>query len=853
MKRELSYLVFLLCLVLPQITMSQITITQLGDTLIAEPFGEVRYTLDGSRPGSSSLLSMGPIVINQPTQNELLNRLPEFIVTDSSWLFTRVLQEGQDYHTTEPDPLNVKKRTIFRACIECGTRNEQSAIRTIGDYQQDGWEIQIIFDNPELMFASDSGLYVAGPGVLLEDSTGTYSFYLANFSIGNQERVVGFVNPSFDTIVPYHHLMNGVSCTTLFFKDGLLAHESTGLIRVNGGISTSKPLKAFKIKLDNPSNEIPFLETGNLYLRRPSTHGMSDLLANTFMVRLEPMIPKIAKYADQGHVMIHGGTHLESFGRYHLYSSGDKKFAREHLGFGSDVKSFDVIEPGGEAGFLMADNWDTVGVMITARGIRDTAFLFSQPYSYVDSLVNDRAWIAFLFQIGLFRGIDVLNNNMKFFAENSVNLTPVIKDGDGLFDPYYYVNGNSYSNLDYNHLEAAVMGYPGLSYGSNRDNIPYWIFRALMYFPGEANRNQNLMIDYLETAFQQDEIDFIADSLATNWLGLLDEYAEIEDINAVDMNWIPQLFDRNIEFVADMRQAFLKDFINLFHLGYDTTDIFNINVVLDEGLMTDCSNAGFVEINSMKFTESGSRLHIRDYAVQVHATALPGFYFSYWEEYPDSLASFTLINNVAQNITLTPIFTEVEDVCSEQGFLVVNELLPWSTGGSEDKIEIYNPTPGQVSLIGMCLTDAADEPCKWRFPESVGWVIEPDSFIVVTENDINFSLSKNGERCSLSFFDETLVSEIVYGALPSSDLTVGLCNGQVQFMTPSLGSSNQCALGVQDYAAPFELGPVTYFDVSGRVVLELQKNVPLYQLNLIPGAYVKRYSNGLGESVIVQP
>ena len=847
MKNKTHGILIGLLLMLPIISMSQtLEIVTEGNVVIVNSTETVHFTTDGRKPGINSDVYTGPVEMLYPQQNEILNRLEDFVVPDLSWMFASEIYEGWDYFLYEPDPLFVKKKNIFRACIHCGTQDEVSLIQTVGEGVPEGWQFEYIFDQPSQFLDGDTGAYVAGPGIHLENADLNFSGIAPNYSIGEERVVVELIEPDIRDSIP-DYLIDGVKCTAIFSKDGLVVHETTGRIRVNGGASISKPLKGLKFEADEASDDIPFLETGHVYFRRPSTHGMSDLLWHQMMRRLEPHIPKIAKPGTQGHVMLHGGSHLESMGRYHIYPSGDKTYAREHLGFGSDVQKFEVKAPHPVAGHVITEGFDTVEVMLTARAIQDTATLFTQPYSVLESYINVKAWLAFYFQLGLFRGTDVLNNNMQFFAENGLNFTPILTDGDGLFDPYYFdIDGNAYDNLAYNHLESAVRGYPSLWNGASRDNVPYWILRALMYYPGMANRNQNFQLDLLAIGFQQDEIDFLADSSRTAWLGGMHEYSHIEHINGVDTIWMPTLLNRNINFVAAMNQAFMRNFIDLYHPGYDTTDIFNIHVDLNDVFGNDCNNGGFAMINTMKFTESGSRIHIRDFPVQVEAVPLPGFEFSHWEEYPDSAASFILVHDVSEDMTLTPVFQEEQDVCVGQGELVVNELLPWSAAGTEDKIEIYNPTSNPVSLIGMCLSDKPDNPCRWVFPEDPKWVVEADSFIVISESDINFSLSKNGESCTLSYFDSTLVSEIVYEALPSSSVTVGLCDNTVQFMEPTIGFTNSCVIdGVDEYALAEKQGPVKYFDLSGRLILGLDKDVEPESLRsqLVSGIYLKRYVN----------
>lgn len=79
-------------------------------------------------------------------------------------------------------------------------------------------------------------------------------------------------------------------------------------------------------------------------------------------------------------------------------------------------------------------------------------------------------------------------------------------------------------------------------------------------------------------------------------------------------------------------------------------------------------------------------------------------------------------------------------------------------GSSPDWIEIYNGTGGAVNLAGYALTDNANQPLKWVFPNPVN--LGPGQFLVVFASGLdrrvpgqelhtNFNLSTSGEHLSL--------------------------------------------------------------------------------------------------------
>lgn len=96
-----------------------------------------------------------------------------------------------------------------------------------------------------------------------------------------------------------------------------------------------------------------------------------------------------------------------------------------------------------------------------------------------------------------------------------------------------------------------------------------------------------------------------------------------------------------------------------------------------------------------------------------------------------------------------------EPVISE--FMAANQAsLLDEDGEASDWIELFNPGPESVNLAGWSLTDQADVPAKWRFPERI---LEPGAFLVVFASGkdragagtlhANFRLEQQGEFLGL--------------------------------------------------------------------------------------------------------
>ena len=97
-------------------------------------------------------------------------------------------------------------------------------------------------------------------------------------------------------------------------------------------------------------------------------------------------------------------------------------------------------------------------------------------------------------------------------------------------------------------------------------------------------------------------------------------------------------------------------------------------------------------------------------------------------------------------------------------------------GDTTDWIELYNTTEGIVVLTGYYLSDDADNPYRWQFPE--GTRIMPGSFLLVFasgkdkvapngEIHTNFGISRSGEPLIITAPDRnTLVDQVIPVAVP---------------------------------------------------------------------------------------
>ena len=142
--------------------------------------------------------------------------------------------------------------------------------------------------------------------------------------------------------------------------------------------------------------------------------------------------------------------------------------------------------------------------------------------------------------------------------------------------------------------------------------------------------------------------------------------------------------------------------------------------------------------------------------------------------------------------------TDMDDPSVTGPSVVINELMADNDaifadpqGDYDDWLELHNLTDSPVILTGMYLSDKADEPTKWKFPENTE--IPANGYLVVWLDDdgdateglhANFKLSKNGETAMLvdtDARDNQVLDSIAFGE-QRTDVSFGrLPNGTGDF------------------------------------------------------------------------
>lgn len=151
--------------------------------------------------------------------------------------------------------------------------------------------------------------------------------------------------------------------------------------------------------------------------------------------------------------------------------------------------------------------------------------------------------------------------------------------------------------------------------------------------------------------------------------------------------------------------------------------------------------------------------------------------------------------------------------------LVINEFLASNQGGQADSygedddwIELFNNGSETINLAGCFLSDKADEPDKWMFPDTV---IESGQYLIVwADNDslqtglhAGFKLSSGGESVVLSAPDLSLIDYCSFDAQNVNESTGRYPNGIGDFcsMTPTYSAENLLELSSEIKGDEFDL------------------------------------------------
>ncbi len=225
------------------------------------------------------------------------------------------------------------------------------------------------------------------------------------------------------------------------------------------------------------------------------------------------------------------------------------------------------------------------------------------------------------------------------------------------------------------------------------------------------------------------------------------------------------------------------------YLGYrfDLTDKFTRIQMFDDGLHND--GAAGDEVFGVSLTLDAAQMQYYLYAENSNAG-----------RFSPERAEYEFYSLEAGVTTASP-----GDIVINE-FLAINQTDTTDAGAQhEDWIELYNNTSQAISLKGLFLSDDADNPAKWEFPESAS-IPAAGYLLIWADNDstndglhANFKLAGSGESLLLGYANGLLLDSLSFGT-QTADHSVARCpDGTGDFELTSNttpGYANSCATSV---------------------------------------------------------
>ena len=168
----------------------------------------------------------------------------------------------------------------------------------------------------------------------------------------------------------------------------------------------------------------------------------------------------------------------------------------------------------------------------------------------------------------------------------------------------------------------------------------------------------------------------------------------------------------------------------------------------------------------------------------------------------------------------------IQNIGAEPGVITISEvmpdsiaLLPDSDGEFSDWIELYNSGANVVNLQGWCLSDDANDPKKWVFPDCE--ILPGERLIVfcsgkdaVLEGQVhtNFSLSSSGESLILTSYLGNAVDSVQFGKAQTNYSFV-FDSGETRIIPATPGFSNDDDGYAAFCASSVPAGPLAIWEV----------------------------------------
>ncbi|MGE5860827.1 MAG: CotH kinase family protein, partial [Ignavibacteria bacterium] len=372
-----------------------------------------------------------------------------------------------------------------------------------------------------------------------------------------------------------------------------------------------------------------------------------------------------------------------------------------------------------------------------------------EAYSYLDSVIDLDECILYFAAQAYYDNMDWPGTNIKFWRERSTSgkwrwILFGLEFGFGL---YSHGEWEDHIQFMFSPVETRYSNPPWATF----------LQRKLIENPTVRNRFINQIADLLNTNFISERVIELINRLANHISSEITKHRVRWDLAGEDL-------DKMISF-AQNRPAYLRNHVrNYFNCG-------------NNGALTiNAAEGGSVQLNTLRL-QSGDMPFSGIYfqGNEIHLEAIPafGYKFDGW-----SGSATSTEKSISLSVTgSTNLYASFSIDTSAAKEIVINEINynPANDFDSGDWIELYNISDQPIDISNWYFSDS-DSSHKFIFPN--GTVIEPDSYLVVVDNDsaftsrfpdiknyvseIGFGLSGSGEFMKLANDASQIIDSLTY-------------------------------------------------------------------------------------------
>jgi len=379
---------------------------------------------------------------------------------------------------------------------------------------------------------------------------------------------------------------------------------------------------------------------------------------------------------------------------------------------------------------------------------------YPQDYEYVQTLIDIDNYIDY--QI-----IEIYSTNIDWPANNNKFWRP--RHAGGKWRWILFDTDTGYSLWDeeawkFDHIEHATNSGGSLEEGWPNPRWSTYIFRKLLENPDFKHDFINRFADYLNTRFSAENALEKVVSFHAGISSELPAHLERWDRSQGDYNGE---LNKVKTFVQERPKFVRRHLIS----NFDLEDTITVSISIEP------PDAGVVKFNSMLLEDDHWQgIYFTEAPIRLSASPHPGYIFKEW------------LGSDVQGQTITPYPSAANDIVAlfeadTGGTLVINEI-NYKSGplsNPRDWFELFNNSPGEITLTGWTLEDRADTNI-YAFPQNTR--MESGDYLVVcrdldqftaafpdVENVIGsfaFGLSDKGD--AIKIFDESnqIVDSLTY-------------------------------------------------------------------------------------------